>query len=87
MKKSLLTLFFAIVFLLGGLCIASGQERPAGQPDTVNIDTDAKPEFYYDIEDEESMEGDKGANTTIIIIAAVVIIAGGAALVMMKKKK
>lgn len=86
MKKSFLVL--TIVFLLfSGLNFAMAQEQPAPQKDTVNMDTDAKPEFYYAVEDDATNGSDKGSSTTILIIAGVVVVAGAAGYFLMKKKK
>jgi LPXTG-motif cell wall-anchored protein len=86
MKKSFLVL--TIVFLLfSGLNFAIAQEQPAPQKDTVNMDTDAKPEFYYAVEDDAAKGSDEGSSSTILIIAGVVVVAGVAGFLLMKKKK
>lgn len=87
MKRSVLVLLMAFVLLIGGMTIASGQEQPAPKKDTVNMDTHAKPEFYYEIEDEESMNNEKKGNSTVIIIAVAVVVIGGIVVMLMKKKK
>jgi LPXTG-motif cell wall-anchored protein len=88
MKKTVLTFVFAFLLLFGGFSLVNAQDQPAPKKDTVNIDTDAKPEKFYAIEDEGSM-GDNGESnsSTIIIIAAVVVVIGGAALLLLRKKK
>ena len=53
MKKSILMFSMASLLLVGGLNVAFAQEQPKPKKDTVNIDTDAKPTFYY-AEDEAS---------------------------------
>ena len=87
MKRSLLVFSMAALLLVSGLSIATAQEQPAPKKDTVNMDTDAKPTFYYATEDEKS-EG-KGGNTAMIaiIIGAVVVIGGAAVFFISKKKK
>ena len=85
MKRSIL----AIIFALSGLISLIAQEQPKPEKDTVNMDTEAKPEFYYAIEDEKT--GDTGSSKssagTIAIIIGAVIVAGGAAFFLLKKKK
>jgi len=88
MKKSILVFSMTVLFLLSGLSMAIAQEQPAPKKDTVNMDTDAKPEFYYAIEDEETTDGtEKGSSTTIFIIIGAVVVLGGAAFFLLKKKK
>ena len=87
MKKSVLVFSMMLLLLLGGLNVAFGQEQPKPKKDTVNMDTDAKPTFYYAVEDEKKSGSDKGSSTAIIIIAAVVVVAGGAGFLFLKKKK
>lgn len=83
MKKTALILSFAALMLTANFAVAQDQPKP--KKDTVNIDTDAKPTFYY-AEDESTSES-KGSSTTIIIIAGVVVVlAGGLYLVLRKKK-
>lgn len=86
MKKSVIVLLFS-VFLLACTGIINAQDQPVPKKDTVNMDTDAKPEFYYAIEDEESMEDQKSSNSTVIIIAAVVVLAGVLTVVLVRKRK
>lgn len=87
MKRSVLTALISIMLLLGSINLVSAQEQPAPKKDTVNMDTNAKPEFYYEVEDEESMEKKESGNSTIIIIAAAVVVIGGATLFLLKRKK
>jgi LPXTG-motif cell wall-anchored protein len=84
MKKSVLVLSFFLL-LLGGLNQAFSQEQPKPKKDTVNIDTDAKPTFYY-AEDEKAGSGKSGTVTIVIIAGAVVVVAAGAYLFLRKKK-
>lgn len=90
MKKLFLTAVLTTAMLTGGAGFLLSQEMPNTQPDTVNIDTDAKPTFYYAEEDEEtgSRKGsNKGSFGTIAIIATIVVVAAGAMIVFLKKKK
>lgn len=87
MKKSFLTLLIAFVLILSGITIANAQEQPAPKKDTVNMDSNAKPEFYYEVEDGESMNTEKKSNSTVIIIAVVAVVIAGGAVVMLRKKK
>ena len=84
MKKSVVVFSMALIFLLGSLNVVVGQEQPKPKRDTVNMDTDAKPTYYYPTED--SKEG-KSSATTIAIIAGAVVLVGGAAFLVLKKKK
>ena len=87
MKKSVLV-FLMTLLLLGGLNMAIGQEQPKPKKDTVNMDTDAKPQFYYPVEDEKAAgRSKKGHTTTIAIIAGAVVVAAGAGFFLLKKKK
>jgi LPXTG-motif cell wall-anchored protein len=88
MKKSVLVFSMTVLLFLSGFNMAIAQEQPAPKKDTVNMDTDAKPEFYYAIEDEESMEGPgKGISTAVVIIIGAVVVVGAAAFFLLKKKK
>ena len=84
MKKSILVISMASLFILGGLNMAFSQEQPKPKKDTVNIDTDAKPTFYYA---EEEKQASKSNTATIGIIAGAVVVAGAAAYFLLKKKK
>ena len=85
MKRSILVLSVTAMFFLGGLKDANAQDQPAPRKDTVNMDTDAKPEFYYAVEDEKTES--KGSFPIVPVIAGVVVIAAGAAFFFLKKKK
>lgn len=87
MKKTILIISLVSTFLFSGLNVAVSQEQPKPKKDTVNMDTDAKPTFYYAVEDEKKSGSEKGSSTAIIIIAAVVVVAGGAGFLFLKKKK
>jgi LPXTG-motif cell wall-anchored protein len=84
MKKSILTFSIASLLLAGSLKTAVSQDQPKPKKDTVNIDTDAKPTFYYAEEEKQASKSNTG---TIGIIAGVVIVVGAAAYFLLKKKK
>ena len=83
MKKSVLVLSMTLLLIVSGLRVAVAQEQPKPKKDTVNMDTNAKPTFYYPVEDEK--KGISGA--TIGIIAGAVVVAGAVAFFLLKKKK
>jgi LPXTG-motif cell wall-anchored protein len=89
MKKSILIISLSLVFAISGLIPVIAQEQPKPGKDTVNIDTDAKPEFYYSTEDENSETNGSGKSSagTIAIIAGAVIVVGAGAFFLLKKKK
>lgn len=73
-----------MLLIFSGLNVAAGQEQPKPKKDTVNMDTDAKPTYYYPVED------DKKANSsvaTIAIIIGAVVVVGAAGFFLLKKKK
>ena len=87
MKKSVLVI--AIVLMIGSIGFVNAQEQPKPKKDTVNMDTEAKPTFYYAVEDEkaEAKDADKGGFPIIPVIAGVVVVGAAAAFFVMKKKK
>lgn len=87
MKKSILVFSMTVLLILSGLNVAVGQEQPKPKKDTVNMDTDAKPTFYYPVEDDKSKAKGKSSAVTIGIIAGVVVVAGAAGFFLLKKKK
>ncbi len=88
MKKTILPVLVSAMMLIGGLATVNAQEQPAPQKDTVNMDTDAKPTQYYDIEDDKTDGGSEKSSTALIaIIVGAVIVVGGAAFFLLKKKK
>jgi hypothetical protein len=89
MKKSVLLFSVIVILFLGSLNILKAQEQPAPKKDTVNMDTDAKPQFYYAVEDEkaEAKGGSKSGTALIVIIAGVIVIVGGVVFFLLKKKK
>ena len=87
MKKSVLVFSMTLLLIFSGLNVAAGQEQPKPKKDTVNMDTDAKPTFYYPVEDDKSKAKGKGSTETIAIIAGTVVVIGAAAFFLLKKKK
>ena len=88
MKKAILVFSMTSLLLISGLNMAIAQEQPKPKKDTVNMDTDAKPQFYYPVEDEKAAgSSKKGNTTTIVIIAGAVVVAGVAGFFLLKKKK
>lgn len=89
MKRSVLLFSVITLIFLGSLNIIKAQEQPAPKKDTVNMDTDAKPQFYYAVEDEkaEAKGGSKSSTALIVIIAGVIVIVGGVVFFLLKKKK
>ena len=83
MKKSVLVFSMTLLLIVSGLRVVVAQEQPKPKKDTVNMDTNAKPTFYYPVEDEK-----KGiSGTTIGIIAGAVVVVGAVAFFLLKKKK
>jgi hypothetical protein len=90
MKKSVLLFFVTTLLLLGSLNMVKAQEQPAPKKDTVNMDTDAKPQFYYAVEDEKAgvKSGSSiGTAGIVIIIVGAIVIVGGVVFFLLKKKK
>jgi flagellar basal body-associated protein FliL len=89
MKKAILVICISLALTISGLIPAAGQEQPKPEKDTVNMDTNAKPEFYYSTEDENSETNGSGKSSagTIAIIAGAVIVVGAVAFFLLKKKK
>jgi LPXTG-motif cell wall-anchored protein len=83
MKRSVLVFSMLSFLVIGGL---NAQEQPAPKKDTVNMDTEAKPTFYYATEDEKTSDK-KGSGATIAIIAGAVVVVAGAGFFLLKKKK
>lgn len=86
MKKVLLAMLMAglLIFSAGS---AKAQEEPKPKKDTVNMDTNAKPQFYYATEDENTADKKGGSAATILIIGGVVIVAAVAGFFLLRKKK
>jgi LPXTG-motif cell wall-anchored protein len=90
MKKTIMVISLTAIFAINGLNLAVAQEQPKLKKDTVNMDTDARPEVYYEVEDdkvETHNASGKSATGTIAIIAGTVILIGAAAFFLLKKKK
>jgi hypothetical protein len=87
MKKSVLVFSMTLLLFICGLNVAVGQEQPKPKKDTVNMDTDAKPTFYYPVEDEKGSAKGKSSAGIIGIIAGAVIVVGAAGFFLLKKKK
>jgi hypothetical protein len=84
MKKSILIISIASLLLAGGLKTIAAQDQPKPKKDTVNIDTDAKPQFYYA---EEETSKSKSKFPVIPVVGGVVVLAAVGAFFMLKKKK
>ena len=85
MKKSILVFSMAALLLAGGLKTAVSQDQPQPKKDTVNIDTDAKPTFYY--AEEEKPESKSGFPTIAVGAGVAVFVALGIIIILRKKKK
>jgi LPXTG-motif cell wall-anchored protein len=85
MQKSVLVFSMTSLLLLGSMNMAIAQEQPKPKKDTVNIDTDAKPTFYYAVEDEAAPA--KSSSATIAIIAGIVVVIAIGGFILLKKKK
>jgi hypothetical protein len=88
MKKAFLILSLSGL-MLAGFGIAKAQEQPKPKKDTVNMDTDAKPKFYYAVEDDKSTKSaqKRGAGTTIAIVCGGFVVAAGLGFYLLKKKR
>jgi len=86
MKKVLLVMSMAALLMVSGIVVAKAQEEPKPKKDTVNMDTNAKPEFYFTTED-EAAEKKGGSGAIIAIIGGVVAVGAAAAIFILKKKK
>jgi LPXTG-motif cell wall-anchored protein len=83
MKKSILVFSMVSLLLAGGLKSGLAQDQPKPKKDTVNIDTDAKPTFYY-AEDEAKS---KSKFPTIPVVGGVVVLLAAGAFLVLRKKK
>ena len=84
MKRTALIVPMIAMMCAGNLRIAVAQDQPQPKKDTVNIDTEAKPTFYYA---EEEKEKSKGGLPIVAIILGAVVVVGAGALIVLKKKK
>jgi hypothetical protein len=88
MKKAVLVLSLTGILFISGFGFARAQEKPKPKKDTVNMDTDAKPVFYYAVEDEKAKGPAKGGSTaTIVMICGAVVIVSVVVFFLLKKKK
>ena len=87
MRKAVLIFSVTTLLIMSGMSMVIAQEQPKPKKDTVNMDTDAKPTFYYAVEDEKSGAKGKGSVVTIGIIVGAVVVVGAAAFFLLKKKK
>jgi DNA/RNA endonuclease YhcR with UshA esterase domain len=89
MKKSVLVVSLTALLIFSGLNLTNGQEQPKPKKDTVNMDTDAKPKFYYPVEDEKANTKDssKSGLPVIAIIGGAAVVAGVVGFILIKKKK
>ena len=88
MKKKIRILGLCTLMAISGLTMAKAQEGPQPQRDTVNMDTDAVPTFYYNTEDENAGAAkEKSSTGTIAIIIGAVVVAGAVAFFLLSKKK
>lgn len=85
MQKTVLVISMTMLLLIGSMNIGRAQEQPKPKKDTVNMDTDAKPTFYYAAEDEKKAA--KGGFATIGIVIGAVVVVGAAGFFLLKKKK
>jgi tRNA A37 threonylcarbamoyladenosine dehydratase len=72
--------------VIGGMNSVFAQEQPQPKKDTVNMDTQAKPEFYYAVEDEDNGT-EKGKFPLIPVVAGVVVVGAVVAFMLLRKKK
>ena len=86
MKKSVIALSLFVVMMLGAVGFAAAQDQPKGQKDTVNMDTNAKPEHYYAVEDEKT-SSKSGSGVIIAAVAGAVVVVGVAGFFLLRKKK
>jgi hypothetical protein len=86
MKRAIITISLFVILAINGLAPVFGQDQPKPKKDTVNIDTDAKPTFYYSTEEENGASEGMSTGTIVAIIAGAVIVVGGTAFFLLKKK-
>jgi hypothetical protein len=83
MKKSILVFSIASLLLTGAIKTGLAQDQPKPKKDTVNIDTDAKPTFYY-AEDEAKP---KSKFPVVPVVGGVVVLLAAGAFLVLRKKK
>ncbi len=76
---------FTIVFLMlfTAEITLKSQDQPKPKKDTVNMDTNAKPTFYYADEDVKTKNN---TATTVIIAGAAIVVIAGVVLLFRRKK-
>lgn len=84
MKRSVLLFSMVLILLAGVLRAGLAQDQPKPKKDTVNIDTDAKPTFYY-AEEDTAKSGSKILH--IAIVGGVVVVVAVGAYFLLRKKK
>jgi LPXTG-motif cell wall-anchored protein len=88
MKKATLILSMAAILLMVNAGIALSQDKPKPKKDTVNMDSNAKPQQFYAVEDDKPAPAKSGGSTAVIIIVAgAAVVLGGTVFFVMKKKK
>lgn len=89
MKRILSVLMLMWLLLFVGSGQGKAQEVPKPKKDTVNMDSDARPKFYYAAEDEKANKaaGNEGSGATIAIVCGVVVLGAGVGFFLLKKKK
>ena len=90
MKKAILMFSLTALLSFGGFIHSMAQVQPEPKKDTVNIDTDAKPTFYYAEEDKKSGSESNlngGSGTTVMIIGGAILIIAIAGYFLLRKKK
>jgi hypothetical protein len=85
MKKAIVIISMSALMLFSVVSLSRAQDQPQPKKDTVNMDTNAKPEFYYPVEDEDA--SGKSGLPVVAIVAGIVIVIGGAVVFVLKKKK
>ena len=87
MKRTVLVMSMVAILFTAGMSVARAQEQPQPKKDTVNMDTDAKPQFYYPVEDDKAAGTEKGGFPVVPVVAGVVVIGALGAFFVLKKKK
>ena len=65
MKKAILILSLACILMTVNSGMALSQDKPKPKKDTVNMDSNAKPTYYYAVEDDKGKAAaKKGSSST-----------------------
>jgi LPXTG-motif cell wall-anchored protein len=83
-KRSVLAISMTLLLIFSILNVAAGQDQPKPKKDTVNMDTNAKPTYYYPVEDDKK---GKSPVVTIAIVAGAVVVVGAAGFFFLRRKK